>query len=108
MAGSSIIFKLSALQTLSSAPDRCRASIASLDCKGQQSNHALSATGERYSSCPNVLLLFKANQNLATMVALHQFEIRPSGFVTKSVRPPKPPFISPVRTKHCSLESLVS
>ena len=48
------------------------------------------------------------NQNFATNVALHQREMRPSGFVTGSMRPPGVALGSPVKTKQFSFDRLVS
>ena len=48
------------------------------------------------------------NQNFATTVALHQPDVRPSGLVRGSARPPALAFGSPVKTKQFSLERLVS
>ena len=51
---------------------------------------------------------FSVNQNFATTVALHQPEVRPSGLVRGSARPPGLAFGSPVKTKQFSLERFVS
>ena len=48
------------------------------------------------------------NQNFATTVALHQPDLKPSGLVRGSARPPGLAFVSPVKTKQFSLERLVS
>jgi hypothetical protein len=44
-------------------------------------------------------LLVQCEPEFADKVALHQFETRPSGFVTMSMRPPNPPLRSPVMLK---------
>ena len=49
-----------------------------------------------------------ANQNFPTIVALHQRETRPSGFVTGLICPPGVALGSPVNTKQSSFERLVS
>jgi hypothetical protein len=51
---------------------------------------------------------FSVNQSFATNAAPHQRDVRPSGLVTGSGRPPACAFGSPVKTKQFSFVRLVS
>jgi len=60
------------------------------------------------SDMPFVSGYSKANEAFATNAALHQREVSPSGFVTRSTAPPGRALGSPVKTKQFSFERLVS